>query len=114
MEVLREATLSEKIWVRVDFLAMEVKVVGKRVRRMEVAFMRAVLVRVFIMAFMMGVDVVAEVCVYDKTRIESSKKCTRSRLSQEEASRHTALESRTVPHFVTSSPKQDQISLQQV
>jgi hypothetical protein len=36
---------------------MEVRVVGERVWRMEAAFMRAVLVRVFIIAFMMEVDV---------------------------------------------------------
>jgi hypothetical protein len=51
---------------------------------------------------------VLRVCVYDEIQVEQSKKCTRSWLSQEEASRQTTLESRTVPHFVTSSPKQDQ------
>jgi hypothetical protein len=52
--------LSEKTWVRVDFLAIEVKVVGKRLWRMEVAFMRAVLAREFIIAFVMEVVVSAE------------------------------------------------------
>jgi hypothetical protein len=51
--------LSEKTWARVDFLAMEVKVVGKRVWRIEVAFMRALLVRVFIVASVMEGNVVA-------------------------------------------------------
>jgi hypothetical protein len=106
--------LSEKTWVRVDFLAIKVKVVGMRVWRTEVAFMRAVRARVFIIAFVMEFNVVNEVCVYNKNRVEWSKKCTRSSLSQEEASRQTTLEGGTVPHFVTSSPKQDQSSLQQI
>jgi hypothetical protein len=52
--VIRGLALSENTWVRVDFLAMKVKVVGKRVWRMEVAFMRAVLARVFMVAISKG------------------------------------------------------------
>ena len=61
-EVLRRVALSEKTWVRVDFLAMKV-VVGKRVWRMEVAFLRAVLVRMFMFADTMQIVVANERCV---------------------------------------------------
>ena len=54
--------MSEKTWVRVDFLAIEVEVVEKRVWRIEVALMRAVLVRVFILAMFRVVNAVAKVC----------------------------------------------------
>jgi hypothetical protein len=47
--------------------------------------------------------------MYNFMRDGRSRKVMRPRLSQEEASRQTASEGGTVPHFVTSSPKQDQV-----
>jgi hypothetical protein len=61
--VIRGLALSENTWVRVDFLAMEVKLVGKRVWRMEVAFMRAVLARVFMIAISKEVGTIDTACM---------------------------------------------------
>jgi hypothetical protein len=94
---------------------MEMAVVGKRVWRMEVAFMRAILVRVFIFAILRVVIATAEAVVYDEYRAE----CFQVMYKVEVVARRGDVgrqlwRSRTVPHFVTSSPKQDQNSLQQV
>lgn len=83
--------MPEETWVRVDFLAMkEVQVVGKRVWRMEVAFLRAVVVRVFMVATMMEADDIDRLYKGQKVLIGWFKRDVWSRKSQEEARRQTA------------------------